>query len=201
MVKTIAITGGIGSGKSELTSIIENFGYVVLSADKLAREILEEADVVSQILSAFGPDVFKDGQLIREKMRDIVFSDPQKRQTLESITHPAIAARFEKYKASLRELGQESWLFYEAPVIIESGRHVDFDALILVTATEGVRLQRLKQSRGLEESVARQIMSAQLIDSEKQKYADFVINNSGTKSDLLQNTRLAILHLQNKFQR
>lgn len=200
MVKTIAITGGIGSGKSELRKIFENLGYVAFNADQLARDILHEQDVVHDLVSAFGSDIFVKGELQREKLRDIVFNDQAKRKQLESITHPAIAKLFAKHKRTLESLGTSTWMFYEAAVIIESNRHKEFDALILVTAKEDVRVERLGGLRGVDEQTARRVMQAQLSDVEKAKHADFIIDNSGSKDELLQNAQMVILALQKKFE-
>lgn len=199
MVKTIAITGGIGSGKSELRKIFENLGYLAFNADQLARDILHEQNVVQELISVFGTDIFFKGELQREKLRDIVFNDAAKRKQLEAITHPAIAKLFEKHKQTLENLGTSTWMFYEAAVIIESNRHKEFDALILVTASEDVRVERLGSVRGIDEQIARRVMQAQLSDVEKAKHADFIIDNSGSKTELRQKAQILITGLQNKF--
>lgn len=200
MVRTIAITGGIGSGKSHVRAALEAYGFVCFNADAFAREILFNSKVTSQIRSHFGEDVFRaDGELDREKMRELVFADTSRRKVLEGITHPAIAELFFEKKQLLSELSSTAWMFYEAPVILEAGRQQDFDVVVLVTAREDVRLDRLWKGRGMETQTAQKIMSSQMPESEKKKLSHFVIDNSGELSDLNQKVNSLIEFLRHRF--
>lgn len=200
MARAVAITGGIGSGKSQLRAILERLGYVCCNADILSREIFEFEDVRNQIKAAFGKKAFDAaGEFDRQYIRDLVFADESRRKELEAITHPAIANLFSSKMKSLTALSPNAWMFYEAAVILESKRHSDFDAVVLVTASEDIRLARLASNRGMDGALARKIMATQMPEGEKAKFADFVIDNSGDLSTLETKAIELVRYLEKKF--
>lgn len=200
MVKTIAITGGIGSGKSEFRKAIAAAGYTCVSADELARDVLLDSKVTDALRVAFGSDIFDaGGQLLREKLRDVVFHDPGKKKTLESITHPAIARLFAEKREALARSSPGAWLFYEIPLLFETNKQSEFDVIIVVTADEQSRITRLKESRQLPEEVIRKIMAAQVPEADKIRQAHIVVNNSGNLHDLQNQVAKVQTFLRNKF--
>lgn len=188
MVKRIALTGGIGSGKSTALALVRARGYVVFDADLLAREVVLLPEVRARIEAAFGEGLYTAaGDFDRAQARTLVFSSPEKRLQLEAITHPAIAQQLAKRRAELETLCSTAWIFYEASLIFETGRQKDFDAVVLVSATEATRMARLAQFRNMPASQAEAIMAAQWPEERKAALAHFVIDNSAGKPELEQN--------------
>ena len=113
----IALTGGIGSGKSRAAAILEEFGAHSISADTLAREVLERGeDGYNEVVAYFGDEILNEGQIDRKKLAEIVFNDPNQLEVLESITHPLIRAKF---VSETRGLPDNSVVVYEIPLLAE----------------------------------------------------------------------------------
>jgi dephospho-CoA kinase len=179
---TVAITGGIGAGKSTVTALLRQLGAVTVSADDLAREVVAPGSPgLAAIVARFGPGVLTaDGALDRTSLARVVFADPQARADLEAITHPLIQRRFELLRAATPD---DQILVYEIPLLVEAGRRADFDHVVVVEADPQVCLHRL-QARGLSDQQARQRMDSQADPATRRALADTVIDNSGTPQAL-----------------
>ena len=200
MTKTIAITGGIGSGKSTVSKMIRNLGYCVFDADDFSRDVLFDPEVETKIKFLFGESIFLEkGKLDRIKVRERIYQDPSLKKGLESILHPAISEELNEKKSSLRKLSETAWIFYEASLILEIGKKNHFDACIVVVAENENRIKRLTQSRPLKEEDIQKIMSSQMPDHEKLKHADYVIENSGSIEDLEKKVFELMLFLYKKL--
>lgn len=196
--KVVALTGGIGSGKSELSKLIQSHGYTVLSADELSREAMVTPEVISAVSSEFGQDFIGiDGAIDRTKLREHVFADPTRRKLLEALIHPFIASLFKEKLENLESAN--GIVFYEIPLLFEVKKESEFDAIILVTATPEVKLKRLAEARGLDRNIATKIMSTQLSDDVKIPHCDFVVDNSLDKSHLSSQVPLILKKIQQKF--
>ncbi len=186
----LGLTGGIASGKSTIAQAFRKLGAVVVSADELAREaVLPGTTALRQLVERFGGQILAaDGALDRAALARIVFADPQARQDLNRITHPAIAALAEKRLAELRRKGL-ALVVYEAPLLFEAGAERRVDAVLAVTVDEKLQLARvmLRDHLSREEALAR--ISAQMPQSEKAARADFVIDNSGSIAQALDQVR------------
>ena len=192
---TVALTGNVGSGKSTVAAIWQEAGIPVLSADAVAREVVKPGTTgLSAVVDAFGPDVLDDtGALDRDAMRRVVFDDPDARARLESILHPLIGARRDRWVEERREEGAVL-VVAEVPLLFEVGLETEFDSSVLVAATRDVCLERLTESRGLSREEGLKIWSAQMDPAEKESRADYVIHNNGTLADL-RDRALALLDL------
>jgi dephospho-CoA kinase len=180
----IGLTGNIASGKSTVADVWRRLGATVIDADLLARRAVEPGTpALASIAAAWGPRVLADGELDREALRRIVFTDPDARARLEAIVHPAVASLRE---AALREAeaGGERIVVEDVPLLFEAGLVDRFDVVVLVHAPEETRLERLVRDRGLSAAEARGMMSAQMPSELKQARADHVIVNAGTLGDL-----------------
>lgn len=160
-------------------------GYEVVDADQIARDVVAPGSAgLAAVTDAFGAGVLnQDGALDREKLGEIVFSDPAKRRTLEGILHPRIAtASF----AALAEAAARSPrpVFYDAALLVENGRHEDFAGLIVVACSLDSQIARLADRDGLGRDAAINRIDAQLPLAEKVAVADFVIDNDGRLTDL-----------------
>jgi dephospho-CoA kinase len=200
MVRRIGITGGMGSGKSTALKFLGSLGALVLDADSLARDVVNIPSVRTSVEALLGADVYtSEGVFDRAKVRERVFSDPSLRRGLESITHPAIAALFAEQVARVEAVCPTAWVFYEASLLVETGRTGEFDAIVLVTAPPDVRVQRLEAGRGVPRESALAVMAAQSTDEEKRLHATFVLENGGTPEALESALWVLLKSLREKF--
>ena len=178
----VALTGGIGSGKSTVGQIFEDLGAVVTDSDQLARNVVERGTSgFDQIVAAFGDEVLKNGELDRAALAEVIFKDPTKRTQLEQITHPLIRRAFAKIVESAQN---DSIVINQIPLLVESKHDYKFDHVITVSATEEVRIQRLLM-RGLNLTQIKQRIGAQSTDAQREAISDTVITNNKDQSELL----------------
>lgn len=200
MSKKIAITGGIGSGKSSLAKILAQRGYCVWDADIFSREVLFLPEVQSRIKTIFGDSAFiSDGNLNREMIRNIIFENPKLKKDLEKILHPAMFDLFNSKMSIMNKVSPSSWIFYEASLILELGRKSFFDFCIVVIADENIKIKRLNEKRNISEEISKKIISSQMPDSEKITHADYVIDNSLSIQDLEESTNKLLNYLTHNF--
>ncbi|HEX2657483.1 MAG TPA: dephospho-CoA kinase [Polyangia bacterium] len=178
-LRLIGLTGGIGTGKSTVARILSARGIPVIDADELARAAVEPGQPALDDLRAAWPDtITADGRLDRKALAAIVFADPRARQRLEGILHPRIVALAHQRAAALARAGHAA-AFYEASLLVETGRHGDLDGLVVVDAPEDVRIARVVARDGLTPEQVRARIAAQAPMSEKRRLADFVVENGG----------------------
>ena len=183
----VAVTGGIGSGKSAVSSRLATRGAVVVDADRIAREVVEPGTPgLAAVVDEFGSGVLaSDGSLDRAALAAIVFADPERRAALEAIVHPLVGARSAELLAAAPG---DAVVVYDVPLLAESagsalGRTREFDAVVVVEAPVQTRLDRLV-SRGLTEADARARIAAQADDDRRRAIADHVVDNSGDLAEL-----------------
>lgn len=172
----IGITGTIGSGKTELTNIIKSLNLPVFSCDEYNRELLDNKKIISIIDKEF-EGVVNKSKIDKKKLSEIVFSNSKKRKKLESILHPLIINKM------INELGKKGVLYAEVPLLFESHLESYFKSIILITSTDKLAIERLK-NRGLNSSEAKARLKAQIPFKDKSKYADIIIYNNGSLSNL-----------------
>lgn len=176
----VALTGGIGSGKSTVAALLAARGATVVDADRLAREVVAPGTPgIRQVVARFGPGVVaEDGSLDRGALADLVFGDPAALADLNAIVHPAVRAGIEERLVDLRAAGA-GVVVLEIPLLIESGRSYGAAAVIVVDCPEETALRRLAEGRGMDEADARRRMAAQISRAHRLAAADIVIDNSG----------------------
>jgi dephospho-CoA kinase len=184
-LKTIGITGGIGSGKSSVAGILAKMGFVVISADAVAHAELEKGkDAYAKIVDHFGAAILgPDGQINRRALGKIVFDDSLTRQKLESILHPMVIADIQKQIACFSKSGQKA-VFVEVPLLFEVGMERMFDEVWVVSVSPEEQMKRLAERDKLSGRDIRRRISAQLPLAEKETRADRVINNNCGMADL-----------------
>ena len=181
MIK-VALTGGIGSGKSAAGDFFEDLGAVVVDADLLAREVIERGtEGFDEIVAAFGDEILTNGILDRRKLGEIVFADQAARKTLEEIIHPRVAEAFEEIVESSP---QDSVIIYQIPILVETQGRDRFDYVITVEASLENRIARLKE-RGMKSYEIEARLKVQASDAERASIADAVFNNDGDLDQLL----------------
>lgn len=203
-LKKIAITGGIGAGKSSLSKALSDLGYSVFDADRIVSDVVLLPEIQVKLRGLFGDEAYlsqDDGHIEynRAWIRDQVFADPEKRKKLEAILHPAIFAQFDSICSVLSKIAGGIWVFYEAALIFESSRESSFDAVVSVVTPEQQRRTRLKQSRSLSDETLDAIFAAQVDDHQRRSKSHFVIDNAGVKSDLSGQALELVDHLRQFF--
>ena len=178
----VALTGGIGSGKSAAGDFFEDLGAVVVDADQLAREVIERGtEGFDELVVTFGDNVLSNGILDRTKLGQIVFSDAQARKKLEEIIHPRVQAAFDEI---VETSPQGAVIVYQIPILVETAGKDRFDYVITVEATLENRIARLKE-RGMKGYEIEARMKIQATDAERAEIADAVFNNDGDSDQLL----------------
>lgn len=181
----IGLSGGIGSGKSTVAKMFGELGAVIIDADAIAREVLEPGQVgYESVLQAFGDSVLDNsGNIDRKKLAEIVFQDQSQLAALESIVHPAVIARVAQIRESLPD---SAVVIYDTPLLVEKQLQNQFDKVVIVTADESVRKERLLH-RGLERLDIDARIANQATDSQRAQVADFVITNNESIDQLRDN--------------
>lgn len=178
----VALTGGIGAGKSQAAEFFASFGATVVDADHLARAVIERGTPgFDAVVKAFGDSVLKDGVIDRKALGEIVFQDSSARRKLEEIVHPAIRALFASVVA---DLAPDEILIYEIPLLFETKAAENFDYIITIEADDEVRRKRLHE-RGMTSSDIERRMASQATSAERRAIADAVIENNGDQDQLL----------------
>ena len=177
----VALTGGIGSGKSLVGEILEELGALVIDSDQLAREVIERGSPgYEEVVTAFGDSILSEGQIDRSKLAAVVFNESDLRKKLESIIHPLVREAAEKLA---RKLPSGAILINQIPLLVESDGAKRFDYVVTVSADEEIRRERLRL-RGLKDYEITQRMAAQVSDLEREKIANYIIRNNGSIDEL-----------------
>lgn len=184
-MKKIGLTGGIGSGKSTVAKQLAAAGFPVVDADQLAREIVEPGQpALAELAEAFGEEILAaDGSLNRAALAERAFASQEGTDTLNSITHPAIRALTDQRFAEAEAAGVEA-VIYDMPLLVDLGLDKGMDLVVVVSASEDIRIQRLAASRGVDEADARRRMAAQIDEATRNAAADVVIDNNGGLDEL-----------------
>ena len=179
----IALTGGIGSGKSEVSRLLAAQGAVVIDADRLAREVVEPGTPgLTEVVAAFGLGVLApDGSLDRPALGARVFQDDGARRRLEAIIHPRVRVRAAELEAAA---GPDAVVVHDIPLLVETGQAASFDGVIVVDVPEEVQVERLVQKRGMTEDEARSRIVAQASRQQRAGVADWIVDNTGSLVDL-----------------
>ncbi len=199
------LTGGVASGKSLVARKLKELGATIIDADLIAREVLRPGEqTFDEVVKNFGREILTTGEEIdRKKLGDIVFNNKEKRELLNSITHPRIR---ERMMARLEELknspGDDSAVrrvvVLDIPLLIESKLEDKVDCVIVVYADDDIRLRRLMQRDALTEAEALARINSQIPLKDKLKTADYIINNNAASSESLKETQLLYEKLKDK---
>ncbi|MDR1939397.1 MAG: dephospho-CoA kinase [Clostridiales bacterium] len=174
----IAITGGIGGGKSEVVKILSGLTDNVVSADKINAELLNDAEYIKKISAEF-PETVKGGAIDKKALSAIIFSDEKRRARLNEIAHAAIKdALFQRLRA------MKGAAFAEVPLLREAGLQDGFDEVWLVVSDRDKRISRLKADRGMSETEILSVMNAQACDETRASAAYRIIENNGSTDEL-----------------
>lgn len=173
-MKKIGLTGGIGAGKSIVAKIFATMGFPVFYSDQAGKQLMSENQYVKQkVVDVFGDDAYKNGKLNRELLAEKIFSNKSLKKELNNIVHPAVRKEFENWcKKQTSPI-----VFNEAAILFETGSYKTFDATILVSAPESVRIERVIHRDNTTEAQVRERMRNQWSEKEKRALSDFEIIN------------------------
>jgi dephospho-CoA kinase len=193
----VGLTGGIGSGKSEVARRLAALGAVVVDADAIAREVVAPGSPgLARVVAEFGDEVLAaDGSLDRERVGAIVFADPDARARLNAIVHPLIGAAMIERTAAAGEADPHAVVVNDVPLLVEGGMSDRYDAVVVVDTDPATQLQRLVEQRGMTEDDARARMAVQATREQRLAVADYVVANTGDLDDLDREVREVWAHL------
>ncbi|CAG5085605.1 dephospho-CoA kinase [Parvicella tangerina] len=185
MVK-LGLTGGIGSGKSTVAKIFEEFNIPVYYADDRAKWLMNQPKIRSKIVQQFGKEAYNKGKLDRAFLANLVFKNRKALEALNGIVHPEVGKDFDNWS----NYQKSQILVKEAAVLIESGAKDSVDEIVVVTAPAKTRMKRVMARDGVSEQQVVDRLNNQMTDKQRLKYADYVIDNSGEQMLIPQVKRL-----------
>lgn len=177
-MRTIGLTGGIGSGKSTVAAMLADRGAVIVDADQIARDLVEPGgEALAELVTEFGPRILRaDGTLSRGELASLAFSDPRATERLNAIMHPLIGAEARRRLASAPDAPV---VVYDMPLLVETGQADLVDLVVVVDVPEEVQVDRAVRLRGLDEADVRRRMEVQATRADRLAAADVVVDNSG----------------------
>lgn len=183
---TIGLTGGIGTGKSTVTKILNELGATVLDADKVGHQIYQPGGpAYDEVVAAFGKKILApDGTIDRKLLGPIVFADPAALKRLNAIVHPKMFARMREMVDEIRRGGGRAPIVIEAAILIEANWIPLFDEIWMITASRDNVVERVERERAMKPEQTEARIKAQLPDHERRCHATLVIENDGTIEEL-----------------
>ncbi len=195
----VGITGGIGSGKSIFCKIAESKGFPVVVADDIAKKLLSENDEIKkQVIKTFGNESYINGEPNKKFLADNVFSQPEKLVQINNIIHPKTLQIIEELMNEL--LKTNNLVFVESAIIVEIGIEEMFDYLVLVTAEDKTRIERVQKRSSLSVEDIQKRIDSQLKDESKKQFADFTIDNNSTEEKFTEKCEFVITLLKSLTQ-
>ena len=200
----VGLTGGIGSGKTEVSRRLAALGAVVVDADAIAREVVEPGTPgLDAVVAAFGPEVLTaDGRLDRDRVAAVVFTDPDARARLNAIVHPLVRDRTAQLVAEAAAADPNAVVVNDVPLLVESGLAAAghsatriWDAIVVVAADPATQRRRLVEQRGMAPADADARIAAQAPLADKLAVADYVVHNDGDLATLDAQVRQVWAHL------
>lgn len=192
----VGLTGGIGSGKSEVSRRLAARGAVVIDSDVLAREVVARGtEGLGEVVAVFGDVLTADGELDRPAVGRMVFGDQAARRKLEAIIHPRVRARAAEIEAVAPAAAV---VVHDIPLLVETGQAETFDLVLVVDVPVEVQVARLTDHRGMTDEEARQRIASQASREDRLAAADLVVDNSGTLDELDRSIEQLWLDLKNQ---
>ncbi len=190
VLRKVAITGGLSSGKTAVCRFLKEMGAYVVSADEIVHELLSPHTIIGQkVIGLLGLDILKDGQIDRAAVAKKVFSQPQKLRALEQILHPAVIDEINKRYQQIKTTKRHSLFVAEIPLLYETDMHTHFDAVVAVVCDPILSKQRFGKDTSYSEDEFDRRMGRQWDPKQKEAKANFTITNNGTLTDLKESVK------------
>lgn len=180
----VGLTGGIGSGKSLVSARMAEAGMKVMDADEISRDLTAEGGAAVPAIGNTFQGMVQNGILDRQKLANMVFSDPERLGELNAIIHPMVRDRMAEMFREYVSADPRAIVVEDSPLLIETGRAYVPQFLIVITSPDNLRIERLVRDRGMTEQHAQARINTQLEDEERLPFADAVIENTGTVEEL-----------------
>ena len=178
----VGLTGGIGAGKSAVSSRLAARGAVVIDSDVLAREVVARGtDGLAEVVDEFGEVLTPNGELDRPAVGRIVFNDEGARRKLEAIIHPRVRARAAEIEASAPD---DAVVVHDIPLLVETGQADKFDVVLVVDVPQELQVERLTGARGMTDAEVKARIASQATREDRLAAADIVVDNSGSLEEL-----------------
>ena len=192
-MQVVGLTGGIATGKSTVSAILENAGAVIIDADRIARQVVKKnLPAYRQIVDSFGESVLlPDGEIDRTALGHVIFNDPRKKQLLNTIVHPQVRKETKRQLRRIEKNDPNALVILDIPLLYETGMHRNLSEVIVVYAPEHAQVKRLMQRDQISEEDALARIRSQMPIEQKKSRATLVIDNSGT----VKNTRKQTLKI------
>ena len=186
----IGLTGGLACGKTFVANELERLGCHVIRADDLGHEVAPFGEAFAAVIQLLGPEIVDgDGEIDRQRVASIVFNDPERLTALNAIVHPAVRRRGDAIFASIENREPQAIVVMEAAILIETGSYREYDKLVLVYCQPELQIERaLRRGSVITEEAVRARLARQMPIEEKRKFADFLIDSSGSKQDTVRQT-------------
>jgi len=197
----VGLTGGIATGKSTVSTILENAGALIIDADRIAREVVKKGRPAHcAIVENFGKNVLlPDGEINRSVLGDIIFNDPRKKHLLNSIVHPHVRKEQNRQLKHIEQTNPNTIVILDIPLLIESKMYRDLSEVVVVYAPEHIQTKRLMQRDGISKADALARVRSQMPIEEKKDKATIVIDNSGTRANTRKQTLKIFQRLKDKL--
>lgn len=183
----LGLTGGIASGKSTVSKRLKELGSYIIDADKISREVSDSTKALKKLEENFGPEIIDNGHLDRQKLREIIFENKEKRELLNEIMHPIIV---KKIVEEIERNREKELIILDIPLLYETGLEYLCDKVLVVCTDEEIQVERIKVRDGIEWELAKKIIDAQMPLMEKINKADIYIENNGNLEELLKKVEL-----------
>ena len=181
----IAVTGGIASGKSLVLNTFMNLGAYWIDCDILSREaVIPCTKAWWKIVDVFGKAICRHNlEIDRKKLGGIVFNDSSKRKILEQIIHPEVRRKCTERIEAIKKMAPNAIVIIDVPLLIETGVQKEFDTVIVVYVSADTQIRRLMERDGITKKEARKMVEMQIPLVQKRAFADYIINNDGTREE------------------
>ena len=199
-MRVIGLTGGIATGKSTVSALLEEAGAVIIDADRIARQVVKKGlPAYREIVESFGEAILlPDGEINRSVLGDIIFNDSRKKQLLNRIVHPHVRKEQNRQLKHIEKSDPDAIVILDIPLLIETQAYMDLSELIVVYAPEHIQIARLMQRDGISRTDALARVRSQMPIEEKKGKATIVIDNSGTRENTRKQTLKIFQQLKDK---
>ena len=187
----VGLTGGLASGKSFVGRSLADLGCFLIQADELGHQVIEPGgEAYDGVVALFGPEILNpDGKIDRRRLAARVFADPQQLHKLNALVHPPVKAREQALVAEFARRDPDGIAVTEAAILVETGSYKDYERLIVAVCRPEQQVERSMERDGVSREEVLNRLSRQMPLEDKVKYADFVIDTSGSKENTLQQVR------------